>query len=188
MTPTRYNFTKARVSNRGNPPDAFLDQLVTWARTAPADIFGLNTKIDIYSSLRPNLGPWMGIPHRRAAMCEALRVLAGFESSWSWKEGVDITNARSMSHIEGEESGAFQVSFDSTLFDLSLRECVKKFCAGRCTALDFIREQKAQPMFALEYTARLLRFTLNHNGPVKRKEINLWVRRAAVQEFMELLA
>jgi hypothetical protein len=46
-------------------------------------------------------------------MCEVLRVQAGFESDWRWDAGVDSENARSMAHMESEETGAFQVSFDS---------------------------------------------------------------------------
>ena len=53
--------------------------------------------------------------HRRAALLEVMRVHAGFESSWDWNEGVDITNPHSVAHIEGQETGIFQVSFDSVL-------------------------------------------------------------------------
>ncbi len=36
---------------------------------------------------------------------------------------------------------------------------------------------------AMEYIARLLRRTVEHNGPVKRHEIDVWLRRDAVAEF-----
>jgi hypothetical protein len=38
-----------------------------------------------------------------------------------------------------------------------------------------------------EYIAHLLRRTVRHNGPVKRHEIDAWLRRDAVDEFLELL-
>src|SRR4051794_5931162 len=40
---------------------------------------------------------------------------------------------------------------------------------------------------AMECIARLLRRTVNHNGPVKRHEIDEWLRRDAVEEFQTLL-
>jgi len=36
----------------------------------------------------------------------------------------------------------------------------------------------------MEYIARLLRDTVRHNGPVKHHEIDDWLRRDAVEEFM----
>ena len=77
----KYIATKQRVLNRGVPPDAFLDELVAWGKEAPDEIFAPNNHVDIYSSVVGVLGPWQGIPHRRAVMLEVMRVLAGFESS-----------------------------------------------------------------------------------------------------------
>jgi hypothetical protein len=84
-----------RVHNRGTPPDAFLNQLVDWGAAAPDEIFARNEITDIYSFVSPELGPWADIRERRAAMLEVLRVLAGFESSWNWNAGRDITNPSS---------------------------------------------------------------------------------------------
>jgi len=39
----------------------------------------------------------------------------------------------------------------------------------------------------MEYVARLLRRTVNHHGPVKRQEIDPWLREDAVAEFRALL-
>lgn len=178
----KYSAAKFPVFNRGVPPDSFLDELIAWAAKAPEEIFAVNNRHDIYTNVRQELGPWTGIDHRRAVMCEALRVLAGFESAWNWKEGVDVTNRHSLTHMDGRETGIFQVSFDSVSFDLSLRECVMRHC-GSLSVHQFIDEMKENHVFALEYAARLLRFTVRHNGPVLRKEINLWLRRAAVVEF-----
>jgi hypothetical protein len=46
---------------------------------------------------------WDDLQHRRAAMLEVMRVHAGFESSWNWKQGVDTTNRTSMRKIEGRK-------------------------------------------------------------------------------------
>jgi hypothetical protein len=181
-----YHACKSRVLTRGIPPDSFLDELVEWGRSADESIFTVNDREDIYTVIRPQLGPWTGLQHRRAAMMEALRVLAGFESSWRWNEGVDITNHHSLTHLEGQETGAFQVSFNSTSFDASLRDCVRRYC-GSLKIHTFIERMKSDHRFAIEYAARLLRFTTRHNGPVLRREINPWLRKEAVAEFQVFL-
>jgi hypothetical protein len=58
---------------------------------------------------------------------------------------------------------------------------------GSATGEDFQRGMKADHQLAMEYIARLLRRTVNHNGPVKRHEIDPWLRRDAVAEFESLL-
>src|SRR5205085_10508712 len=70
-----YTATKQHVANRGIPPDDFLDQLVGWGKTAADEIFAPNDRSDVYSSVMNTLGPWEGIPHRRAVMLEVMRVL-----------------------------------------------------------------------------------------------------------------
>ena len=93
---------KQRVHNRGTPPEAFLNQLVDWGAGAPDEIFVRNEITDIYSFIRsPELGPWANDRERRAAMLEVLRVLSGFESSWRWNEGRDITNPDSGRAMHG---------------------------------------------------------------------------------------
>ena len=51
----------------------------------------------------------------------------------------------------------------------------------------FQRAMKQNHPLAMEYIARLLRRTVNHNGPVKRHEIDPWLRKDAVTEFLDLL-
>jgi hypothetical protein len=178
--------TRAKVLNRGRAPVAFLEELVAWGRTAAEDIFLPNSTFDIYSSLVNDLGPWQGLAHRRAVMLEALRVLAGFESSWDWNAGVDTNNPTSNTPCT-EEAGIFQCSGNSMAFAPSLRALLEATGnAASCPA--FIQVTKANHLFAIEYCARLLRFTTKHHGPIKRREINPWVQREAVQEFQELLA
>src|SRR5438045_4416508 len=106
--------TKSIVSNRGAPPTPFLTELVDWGRSAPDDVFAVNSSPDdIYAHVKSILGPWTSISYRKAAMLEVMRVHAGFESSWNWNEGVDETNSTSMANKTGQETGIFQVSFDS---------------------------------------------------------------------------
>lgn len=175
---------KKPVYNRGSAPDEFLADLVKWARRAPADIFAYNDKQDIYAALNKELGPYGSDLERRAVMCEALRVLGGFESSWDWTEGRDHTNPN-VDSAANEEAGIFQTSYDSVKFDPSLRECMRRYGVGN--AVQFIAASKANHSFALEYTARLLRFCISHHGPIKRQEIDKWVSREAVREFEAVL-
>lgn len=183
----------SKVLNRGRPPEAFIDQLIAWGRTAPDEIFAINPNpADIYASVEPLLGPWMGLLHRRAVMLEVLRVLAGFESSWDWLEGRDVTNSTS-NRPETEEAGAWQVSANSMYFGRDLKALVAARVKdhdhdGDIDADDFRAAKKLDHPFAIEYTARLLRHTVRHHGPVLRGEIHPWLSRAAVKKFMELLS
>lgn len=180
-----YTAAKHRVSNRGVPPDAFLDELVAWGKRAPDDIFVPNSIHDVYTNVSRALGPWQGPRHRRAAMLEIMRVLAGFESSWNWNEGRDTTNPTSNT-ASTIEAGAWQVSANSMGFGTELRNLVQAR-AGAVDGTSFQRAMKRDHQLAMEYIARLLRRTVNHNGPVKRHEIDAWLRRDAVDEFMQLL-
>ncbi len=180
-----YVALKARVLNRGTPPNAFLDELVAWGRDADEDIFAPNANHDIYSSVRPDLGPWRDNRHRRAVMLEVMRVLAGFESSWNWNEGRDTTNSTSTTPTT-IEAGAWQVSANSMRFATKLKEIVVAR-TGTTDGNAFQTAMKADHTLAMEYVARLLRETVNHHGPVKRREINPWLRPDAVEELLTLL-
>ena len=185
-----YHYAKGR----GNPPDSFLTELIEWGKTAPDEIFAPNNdEQDVFNRLAPILGPWESPLHRRAAMCELLRVLAGFESSWDWTDGVDTTNATSMRNIRGQETGIFQVSFDSLDLDDAqntgddLHQCVMKYC-GALDVHKFIVNMKSNHTFALEYAARLLRNSFFWDGPIKRHEIDSSFYRPAVEAFQKLIA
>lgn len=180
---------KKKVLNRGIAPDEFLAALVNWGKTAHADIFAPVTRDEIYMSVREVLGPFSpvgGPNHRRAVMLEVLRVLGGFESSWRWGAGVDTTNPDSNKPCT-MEAGAFQVSGNSMDFDPSLKALVMTV-AGTLNCDKFQEVTKANHPFAVEYCARLLRFTIRHHGPVKRLEIHPWLSRDAVKEFEAALA
>lgn len=169
-----------KVSNRGKPPVQFLKALIEWARLADEEIFARNDKFDIYSAIVQQLGPWRGAKHRRAAMLEALRVLGGFESSWDWSAGRDPNNPNNS--LCAEEAGVFQCSGDSLGFDQSLKRLLIGM-GGEDTCASFILTTKTNHRFAIEYCARLLRFTTKHHGPVRFGHINQWLRRDAVDEF-----
>ncbi len=191
----KYQALLSVVKGRGMPPVSFLDELVVWGRTAPDEIFVPNADPqDVYGRLKPLLGPWRSMLHRRAAMCELLRVLAGFESSWRWTCGVDTTNARSQRLITAQETGVFQVSWDSLGLDLAgpdqvddLHQCVMRYC-GTLGVKTFIDKMKTDHAFALEYAARLLRNSYFWDGPITRHEIDSSLSREAVEELMGLLS
>ncbi|TIC83201.1 N-acetylmuramoyl-L-alanine amidase [Crenobacter intestini] len=181
-----YTATRQHVHNRGRAPIAFLDEIVAWGKVAPEEVFAPNSASDIYSSVKNILGPWQNNQHRRAVMLEVLRVLGGFESSWDWNEGRDESNPDSDTPVE-IEAGIFQVSANSMNFGAELRELVQRE-AGSTDPVSFQRQMKANHHLAIEYCARLLRRTIRHHGPIRDGHIHNWLRRDAVEEFLDLLA
>lgn len=180
-----FHATKQKVHNRGVAPDSFLTELVAWGKSAPDEIFAPNNAQDIYSNIFGALGPWQDNRHRRAVMLEVMRVLAGFESSWDWNEGVDSTNPDSTTP-DTIEAGAWQVSANSMAFGQELKDLVLRK-VGSMDGDEFQKAMKRDHRLAMEYVARLLRRTVNHHGPVKRHEIDPWLRKDAVAEFQVLL-
>jgi hypothetical protein len=173
--------------------------LIDWGKDAPADIFAPNNRPDIYSKIQNELGPWDGLVHRRAAMLEVMRVLAGFESSWDWSEGVD-TSRLGKDTPENAEAGAFQVSYDARLIAPELSELLQ--AQGIKDGIVFQRMMKFDPPLAMEFVARLMRYNTKHNGPLYKGEernairqslrgeqhsIYPWLSREAVKEFQSLL-
>lgn len=183
----KFHATKKLVENRGHAPDKFLTELVLWAKAEEDEVFAPNDNTaDIYAYISPQLGPWSGPLHRKAALCEAMRVHAGFESTWNWNEGVDTTNHHSQTHKEGQETGIFQVSPNS----LELAHgAMKPFAQahGISHIDDFLTKMKSDHTLALSYYARLVRHNVQWAGPIKRREINSQLSRASVSEFEFLL-
>lgn len=180
-----FNATKSPVLNRGEPPDSFLEELVNWGKTAPEEIFALNDEPDdVMNLIRPELGPWESIEHRRAALMELMRVLAGFESSWNWNEGRDTTNPTE-DNPETESAGAWQISWNSRNFGEELVKLADQYFVH--DGVSFQAQTKKQHVFAMEYAARLFRITCQHNGPLKRNEVAPWLNRDSVAEFMALM-
>lgn len=182
---SKYNATKQHVKNRGIPSDAFLDELIAWGKSAPDEIFAPNNASDVYSSVKNTLGPWNGLPHRRAVMLEVMRVLGGFESSWHWNAGRDVTNSTSVTP-ETIEAGLWQVSANAMNFGQELKDLVRSK-VGSLDGNAFQAAMKQDHELAMEFIGRLLRRTTRHNGPVLRHEIDAWLRRDAVEEFLTFL-
>lgn len=201
-TASAFPALNAAVYNRGPAPIEFLDTLVSVIKSLPDEVFS-----DTYrSTTEPDVFEFLGydstvlVPNltmRKAFICEVLRVLGGFESSWNWREGRDVTNPSSNT-LSTMEAGIFQCSANSMNFHPSLKECqieaVKRFDPDRRMfprTLDireiFIELTKGHPPFAIEYCARLLRFTVRHHGPLVRQEIVPWLRPDCIQAFFELL-
>jgi hypothetical protein len=182
----------SRVHNRGIPPQSFIDTLIAWEQTADPEIFApayRGDEEDLYDSITEHRFDLRGFD-RRALMCESLRVLAGFESSWRWTEGRDVTNATS-NRPETTEAGIFQVSGNSLVFSPSLLACFLRhggeLIKGKPDYALFQKLMKSNHTFAIEYAARLLRFTIRHNGPVMRGEIHPWMQAGAVKEFEQVI-
>ncbi len=188
MSLRTYNACHRAVSSQhGSPPNSFLDQLIDVIKVLPDEVFAENDLNDIYSVMEDTLGPWQSLKHRRAVMCEVLRVQAGFESDWNWNEGVDMNNHNSVTHIEGQETGAFQVSADSMVFDPSLKACVAQ-AAGGIDPLLFINSMKSNHALAVEYCARLLRFNTTWCGTINDSDqVISHVSKDAVAEFQTFL-
>lgn len=168
-------------------PKLFLDELIDAINPLPNAVFERNDKHDIYSVMLGALGPYTDLLHRKAVMCEVLRVMAAFESDWNWKAGVDVGNEYSKHHKEGEETGAFQVSWDSLVFDKSLKDCLDRL-AGEHNVTTFITQMKSNHALAVEYCARLLRFNTTWCGTINHASMVMaHVRRDAVEEFKGFL-
>lgn len=198
-----FSATKQAVLNRGEPPDSFLSELVGWGKTAPDEIFAPNdVPVDVFTVIKSSLGTlighdplgrpiyqWDSLLQRKAALLETMRVHAGFESSWNWREGVDVTNAHSVENKTGAETGVFQVSFDSEWIN---HYAMKPFAEAHdiTTPEKFIPAMKANHALALEYYARLVRISIRWAGPLLRHgndSVYPWLRRDAAKEFEALL-
>lgn len=192
--------TKARVHNRGTPPDSFLKELVEWGRTATDDIFAPNPLNDIYAKVKDELGPYTSLKHRKAVMLEVMRVLAGFESSWDWTEGVDTSRLGSDTP-ENSEAGAWQVSYDARHLAPELRHLLGMWSIDN--GIEFQEQMKSNHPLAMDFVSTLMRFNTKHNGPlykgdersIIRKSLRApehsiypWLSREAVAEFEELLS
>ncbi len=182
ITAMKFLSAKARVLNRGTPPDAFLEELVIWGARADASIFAKNSQKDIYSKIAGELGPWRGDLHRRAAMLEVMRVLAGFESSWDWTDGVDTSRLGSDTP-SNTEAGAWQVSYDSRNRAPELKALLASrgiFNDDHSIKDDVLFQQKTKfdHPFAMEYVARLMRYHTLHNGPLYKGDERLAIRRS----------
>ncbi len=206
---TPFSATLHFIENRGRAPLLFLMELVAWGRKADDAIFAPNrVAVDAYSAIKSYLGTQLGVDgsgtpvygwdsllHRRAAMLELMRVHAGRESSWKWTEGVDKTNASSVKNKTGEETGIFQVSFDSIWLDSAEgKDIMGNWLKGDGKDDDqpaaFIPRMKVDHEFAFEFYARLVRVSIAWAGPLLRHNADSvypYLSRDAMREFMGML-
>lgn len=208
--PMRFAAALHFVENRGRAPIWFLEALVAWGRTAPAEIFAPNNvPDDIYARILPYLGTPMGKDdkgnplfvwdnemHRRASMLEDMRVHAGLESSWNPREGVDKTNRASQRNIKGQEAGLFQVSFDVTWLDSVEGKDIMGVwlkTKGIDTPEKFIAAMKRpEDGLDLEFEtyARAVRVSCAWAGPLIRHNedsVYPYLSRDSMREFLALL-
>ncbi len=195
MSTRTYQACLKPVSEQHGPPElnaAFLDTIVDTIQGLPDEVFKPNPYYDIYSVMNGVLGPYEDLTHRKAVMCEVLRVVAAFESDWNWNAGVDKHKPAEKFHPESEETGAFQVSWDSVYTTENDKNETLRACAaagGATDAASFIRVMKANHKLAVEYCARLFRFSVGWCGTVKdRNMVVSHVSRKAVAEFRSFLA
>lgn len=165
--------------NHSAPPLSFLETMVAWAKGEDDAVFAPNDHLGNKDIFNLVLGPWTSLLHRRAAMLECLRVLAGDESDWNWKEGRDTTAGPETP--EQMEAGAFQVSYDSIHLGNDLIGYLEQH--GVTDAQTFQDKIKSDPMLDLGYTARLLRDATRWDGPINRGWVTSQVNRTAVAEF-----
>lgn len=186
---TDFMETRERVYNRGRPPIEFLEFIVEWAKDAPDEIFEINSEMDVYSHVAYKLGPWRSddfLRHRKAVMLEVLRVLAGFESSWNWREGRDVGAGEQT--ICQKEAGILQCSGDSMRGFSKVGSWAKNIY-GISNCYEFRETSRSDRHFAIEYCARLLRETYKHHGPLKRvQHIETNPRRHSIHPFLKLEA
>jgi hypothetical protein len=203
-TAEKFDKTLKEVFNRGRPKPEFLQELVAWGKTAPDEIFTdqPDNEKDIYAKVTEELGPFGDVTHRKACMLEVMRVLAGFESSWNWNEGVD-TSRESADTPANSEAGAWQVSADSLRIGQDLKDLVNRE-VGTFDGIKFQKAMKSNHPLAMEYIARLMRHTRKANGPLykgnersifnppalreEEQSIYPWLSRDAVAEFQAFLA
>jgi hypothetical protein len=209
----QFNETLHKVGHgHDSPPPGFLLELVNFGRRMLDSAGAVELTVinhhpeDALSKLFPIVGPWQGTKgdfvwcaHRLAAILEGLRVHAGFEADWRWTCGVDTTNASSMKYPSREETGVFQVSYDSLGLDKDgklLALCRRKFgedfhadeprTGGPCIR-KFIAGMKEDKQVALEYAANLYRLTTRWAGPWNRGEVQKAIWPPSCAELLTLI-
>src|SRR5438105_176217 len=124
MSNRTYIATRHPVSaQHTTAPTSFLDQLIDAIDPLPDDVFAENLLHDIYAVMKGSLGPYSSLLHRKAVMCEVLRVQAAFESDWNWNEGVDINNLHSTPRPTSTERKRARFKSPLTARPSAIRPC-----------------------------------------------------------------
>lgn len=185
-----YQFAISVVYNRGAPPVAFIDELVLWAKFAGDDVFMPNDSNDIYAKYAPVLGPWTSLPQRKAGMMEMLRVLAGYEVAGHGRP--EPTRIILITARQQPRRGSSRCR--RTRWPLATLK-TRLFAFWQHRSGRFYPGDETDTFFALDYAARLLRLTINANGPVlhddlasgDKKYLHHWLSPSAMNEFMALI-
>lgn len=174
--------------SKDSPPIDFLTDIVALVKQMDNSIFAPNTEVhDVFNGITgwqgEKLSPEWFI-HRKAVMLEVLRVLGGFESTWNWNEGKDQSSHHENDE-ETESAGLWQISYNSRAFGNDLRLLIARW--NILSGYDFQAITKLKKSFAVEYAVRLFRHTTQHNGPLKRGEVQTQLNFDAIEEFKQLL-
>lgn len=201
-----FKAAKAPIFNRGVPSDEFLSGIVGTIGAMPEGIFLPDLEADVYGKAAAELGPYEGVLHRRACMCDFLLVLGMFESGGDHTEGVD-TSRLGVDTPENEEAGAWQTSYDSRHLHPDLANMLREYRSpkvpeGILNGIVFQRVMKFDPDFSTRYAATLLSHNGMHNGPLYKgaerakirkslrgpeQTIYPYLKRQAVTEFLAVL-
>lgn len=194
------------VFNRGKLTQTFLNDMVGVIGAMPEHIFLPDMEVDMYGKAADKLGPYESTLHRRAVMCEILRVLALFESGGDHTEGVD-TSRLGPDTPENAEAGAWQISLDSRKIHSDLRDMLSEYRSdhvpsGIKNGIVFQQVMKFDPDFSTRYAATLMSHNGMHNGPLykgaeraiirsslrgEKHSIYPYLKKTAVAEFLVAL-
>lgn len=189
ITPSSVSKCLVKVKNRGVVPFTVMKEIIEAVKDTPKEVFAENKNSDVYLSVAEKLGPYSGIKHRMAVMANVMSVQAGFESSWDYKEGRDMSASNTSACTA--EAGLYQTSGNMNTFNAEAKEQLVPFMAKHCkntSCLEFQRCTK-EPIkaFVHGHFMRASRITNRHWGPMVRKEINPWLSRACVLQIQGLL-
>lgn len=189
ITPESVSACMGKVHNRGAPKFEVVKDIVSALRETPIEVFAENKNADVYGSVVGELGPWQSLKHRAAAMGAVMVVQAGFESSWDYFEGRDISASNTSACTA--EAGLYQTSGNMNTFSAESKAVLiplqEKYCKST-TCAEFQRCTK-EPVksFVHGHFIRASRITTRHWGPMVRKEINPWLKRECVKQIEALL-
>lgn len=193
-SPSRY-LTKTSscyrsIPNQGKVPELVLNNIIDFVRSAPDKVFEKNDEADLYWLVSKTLGPITTLKQRRAVMADTQIVLGALESSWGYGVGRDPATPASKPCSEWE-AGMFQVSSNSMYFGsgkltaLFNAACENYKSLGTCQA--FQKCTKEDPAFAHSYVGLLLRYTINHHGPLKRGSVSSLLSKSCQNEIEGIL-
>lgn len=189
ITPESVSACMYKVHNRGIVPFSVVRDIVEAIRVTPVSVFAKNGNADVYGSVEREMGPYTSDLHRAAVMGAVMVVQSGFESSWNYQDGRDMSANNTSSCTE--EAGLYQTSGNMNTFSVEAKATLQPFMALHCksTTCSEFRRCTKEPVkaFVHGHFMRAARITTRHWGPMVRKEINLWLRKACALQIEQLL-